>query len=161
MGVLSDADVGVDAGTNACAVSVKFATTVCAAEVCMNATFKVGGADCAGAQEISKNVPMNARMNHFVFIFNLRFIPRRLRRDFNRYTYSATKPITLIGLHFPTASVCVWYCWRNEFDAEIMSDSRRNHILRLRDRKTASIHIAAVCECESEAVTPIACTCVL
>ena len=67
-------DVGVEVGAADAAVSVKFATTVCAAEVLMKATFGVGVGRFAGTQEISRNIPIDATMNNLVFILILLFV---------------------------------------------------------------------------------------
>jgi len=76
VGVLSVDGVGVAVGAAAKAVSVKFATTVCAAAVLINATSGVGAEAFAGAQEMSKSVPIHAMMNNLVFIMILRFISK-------------------------------------------------------------------------------------
>ena len=67
------AGVEVEAA-DAAAVSVKFAITVCAAEVFIKAMFGVGVERFAGAQEISRNIPIHATMNNLVFIVILLFL---------------------------------------------------------------------------------------
>ena len=61
-------DVGVEVEAADAAVSVKFATTVCAAEVLMKTTFGVGVERFAGAQEISRKIPIHMKANNLVFI---------------------------------------------------------------------------------------------
>jgi len=61
-------DVGVEVKAADAAVSVKFATTVCAAEVLMKTTFGVGVDKFAGAQEISKKIPIHVIANNLFFI---------------------------------------------------------------------------------------------
>jgi len=61
-------DVGVEVKAADAAVSVKFATTVCAAEVLMKTMFGVGVERFAGAQEISRKIPIQVIANNLVFI---------------------------------------------------------------------------------------------
>jgi len=61
-------DVSVEVGAADAAVSVKFAITVCAAEVVMKAMFGVAAEGWTGAQATSKNIPIHVTANSFVFI---------------------------------------------------------------------------------------------